>query len=212
MSDRPPSGNRSPLTTALAAEDGVGARDALTQARGDGEALEELARAAADGSRTAVELLVEELDGSGLVHALAARSLLDRSAVDDVAQDALISVALSIGSFNGTAKVTTWVHQIVRNRVVDHLRRQRATVPLPPDDLAPAARMSSMIATRATVRDALGALPELYRAPVTLRDVDGLSYDDIARRLGRNLGTVKVQISRGRAMLAASLRPTEMGE
>src|SRR5699024_12720403 len=58
---------------------------------------------------------------------------------------------------------TTLFRSIVRNRVVDHLRRQRATDPLPADDVGPGHRMSSMLATRATVREALAALPELYR-------------------------------------------------
>lgn len=165
-----------------------------------------LATAAADGSRLATELLVETLDDSGVARRFVRSSLLDETAVDDVSQDVLISVAGSVGSFRGGSKVTTWVHTIVRNRVVDHLRRQRATAPLPDDDLSPAQRMSSMIATRATVQDALATLPDLYREPVTLRDLEGLSYAEVAERLDRNVGTVKAQISRGRALLAGVLR------
>lgn len=103
------------------------------------------------------------------------------------------------------------MHRIARNRVVDHLRRQRATSPLPPEDLGPAERMSSIIATRATVRDVLAALPEPYREPVVLRDVEGLSYAEVGERLGRGVGTVKSQVSRGRALVAASLRGTDVG-
>lgn len=95
-------------------------------------------------------------------------ALLEESAVDDVTQDVLISAAAGIGRFRGEAKVTTWLHTIVRHRVVDHLRRQRATLPLPADDVGPAARMSSLLATRATVQAALAGLPELYRVPVAL--------------------------------------------
>src|SRR5699024_10159392 len=103
----------------------------------------------------ATELLVEVLDASGTVRRFAAGALLDQAAVDDVSQDALISVADSVGSYDGRSKVTTWVHSIVRRRVVDHLRRQRSTVPLEEHDVSPAARMSSIIATRATVHEAL---------------------------------------------------------
>lgn len=216
-SDRP--GAPSALREAILAGDPLRARRALSDLPDDGAdgggpgdqdgALEELARIAAEdgpGLPLAVELLIERLDGSGIVRRFAHAALLDQTAVDDVAQDALISIAGSIGSFGGASKFTTWVHRIVRNRVVDHLRRQRATAPLPPDDLGPAERMSSMIATRATVRDALAALPDHYRAPVTLRDLDGLTYEEIAEHLGRSLGTVKAQISRGRALVAAALR------
>lgn len=171
-----------------------------------GEALELLAGQAAAGSPLATELLVEQLDESGLIARFVRAALLDESAVEDVSQDCLISVAGSIRTFRGDSKVTTWVHQVVRNRVVDHLRRQRATTPLPEDQLSPAARMSSMIATRATVQQALAALPDLYRAPVTLRDLDGLTYAEVADRLDRNVGTVKAQVSRGRALVAATLR------
>ncbi|HLV04593.1 MAG TPA: RNA polymerase sigma factor [Actinomycetaceae bacterium] len=177
----------------------------------DPEVLDVLARAAADGgvgARLATELLVERLDASGVVRRFVRAALLDEAAVDDVTQDALISVAGSVHSFAGEAKVTTWVHRIVRHRVVDHLRRQRATSPLPPDDLAPAERMSSLIATRATLRDVLAGLPDRYRGPVTLRDVEGLPYTEVAERLGRSVGTVKSQVARGRALVAAALRST----
>src|SRR5699024_6839558 len=145
------------------------------------------ARSAGAGSTLATELLVEELDATGVVHRFVRGALVDEAAIDDVAQDALISVVASVGSYAGQSKFTTWVHRIVRNRVVDHLRRQRATSPLPAEDLGPAARMSSMIATRTTVREALAALPDLYREPVTLRDLDGLSYAEIAEQTGRSV-------------------------
>lgn len=194
------------LDTALDSGDGTAARAALrgTQAT-DADLLEHLARRAAAGSTLATELLLERLDESGVVRRFARGALFDDAAIDDVCQETLISVAGSIGGFRGEARVTTWVHRIVRHRVVDHLRRQRATAPLPPDDLAPSARISSMIATRATVQDALATLPERYRLPVTLRDIEGLPYAEIAERLSRSLGTVKSQVARGRALVAAGV-------
>lgn len=198
------------LTHALAAADSTLARRLCADAGAPPEEiLQTLAEQAAAGSPLAVELLVEELDTSGVVRRFVRSVLLDETAVDDVSQDALISVAGSIGSFRGGSKVTTWVHTIVRHRVTDHLRRQRAAAPLPPDDLSPSRRMSSMLATRATVRDALATLPDLYREPVALRDLEGLSYAEVAARLDRRVGTVKAQISRGRALVAAALGDQE---
>lgn len=175
------------------------------------DVLQVLAEHARDGSALATELLVEQLDESGVIRRFVRAALLDEVSVDDVCQDALISVAGSIGSFRGGSKVTTWVHTVVRNRVIDHLRRQRATAPLPENEQSPAQRMSSMLATRATVQAALAELPDLYREPVALRDVAGLSYAEVAERLDRNVGTVKAQISRGRAMVAASLGDEDWG-
>lgn len=190
------------LLAALRASDGVAARLRAAEVEQD-ERWAVLAGAAT--TPLAVELLIEELDASGTVRRFVRRLLLDEHAVDDVVQDSLVSVASSLAGFDGRSKVSTWVHQIVQRRVVDHLRRQRATTPLPADDLAPSARISSVIATRATVQGAVAALPELYREPVVMRDLHGLEYAEIAGRLDRSLGTVKSQIARGRALVAATL-------
>lgn len=201
------------LASAVDAGDPVQSRHALRAVppeHGD-NALALLAGRAAHGSALATELLVEQLDESGVIRRFVSSTLLDESAVDDVSQDVLISVAGSIQSFRGGSKVTTWVHSIVRHRVVDHLRRQRATTALPEDDLGPSQRMSSLLATRATVQAALAGLPDLYRAPVALRDLEGLSYAEVAERLDRNVGTVKAQISRGRALVASTLQGEEWG-
>lgn len=176
------------------------------------DALAVLARHARDCPEDplAAETFLETLDATGVVRRFAGGALLDQSAVDDVSQEALISIAASLGSYTGQSKVTTWVHSIVRRRVVDHLRRQRSTAPLT-EELSPAARMSSVIATRATVQQALDALPDLYREPVVLRDLQGHSYTEIAERLDRPVGTVKAQINRGRALVAAGLRGDDDG-
>lgn len=78
-------------------------------------------------------------------------TLFDDAAIDDLSQDTLISVASSIGSFKGGSAITTWAPHCP-HRVVDHFRRRRTTSALPPDDLATAARISSMIATRDSIR------------------------------------------------------------
>lgn len=155
--------------------------------------------------REALEILVAVLDGSGTLRRFAGRMLLDQSAIDDVVQDALISIVESIGSFRRGAKFTSWVYPIVQRRVADYLRRHREGVPLT-DELLPGERMSSIIAARTTVQQALAQLPELYREPVVLRDIEGRSYAEVAETLGRTIGTVKSQISRGRALVAGALR------
>ena len=176
----------------------------LREAGSTEHALDALAEYA-PAHRRALELLIEALDESRIVHRFAGRMLLDQNAIEDVAQDALISIVESIGSFRRGAKFTSWVYPIVQRRVADYLRKHRASVPLDEEPL-PGERMSSMIAARATVQQALASLPELYREPVVMRDIDGLSYGQIAEHLGRSLNTVKSHISRGRAMVAVALR------
>lgn len=184
--------------------------DALFNAGQIDDALQLTAEYLSEGGDV-VELFIEALDRSGTVHRFAGALLLDKSAVDDVAQDSLISIAQSANSYRGKGKVTTWVHSIVRNRVVDHIRRQRETVELT-EEVSPAARMSSIIATRSTVQTALESLPEKYRTVVVLRDIEGIPYADIAQQTGCSLGTVKSQISRGRAMVASRIQGLSAGE
>ncbi len=199
------------------------ARRQLGELRDDADheaALDVLARNAAQGSVLALEMLVEAVDRFGAARRAVRRFLVDDSAVDDVTQDTLITVARSIGSFRGEAKFTTWLYQVARNRAVDHLRRVRSTRPLPdgagdgegPEGLAPATaeRMSSIVASRQAVQQLLAELPERYRDAVTLRDVERLPYAEVATRLGRNVNTVKSHVARGRALLAARL--LERGE
>ncbi|SLM96093.1 RNA polymerase sigma-70 factor, ECF subfamily [Brachybacterium faecium] len=126
--------------------------------------------------------------------------LLDQHAVDDVSQEVLISIMGSIGQYRGVGKVSSWVHPIVKRRVADHLRKQRDSATL--DEAAlPAQRISSMVASRAAIRTAVAQLPEKYQAPLILRDLEQLPVAEIAARLDLPEGTVKAQISRGRAKL-----------
>jgi RNA polymerase sigma-70 factor, ECF subfamily len=201
-------GPASALDAAVAARDGLAARrivsDLVAGAHGDA-VVERLAMLAAAGSALAVELLVEVVDELGVARRAVRRFLLDEAAVDDVTQDTLITAAAAIASFRGEAKFTTWLYQVARNRAVDYVRRQRATVPLGDHEQSAAMRMSSLIASREAVRQLLERLPHGYQEAVRLRDVERLPYAEVAGRLGRNVNTVKSQVARGRALLAAML-------
>ena len=199
------------LSAALDAEDGLRARRHLDGVRAEGarrdEVVELLARRASAGSALAVELLVETVDGMGLARSAVHRVLVDEAAIEDVAQDTLIAVATSIRSFRGDAKFTTWLHQIARNRAIDHLRRQRATAPLDEHDMGDAQRISSVIASRETARQMVGRLQTPYREAVLLRDVEQASYAEVAEQLGITMNTVKSRVARGRALLARMIEP-----
>ena len=214
MGDPPtvPTGPSTRLAEALDAEDGSAARRVLGGLASTGEGQEAvpgladlLAGRAAAGSWLAVELLAESVDELDLARKAVRRLLVDEAAVDDVAQDTLVSMASSIRSFRGEARFTTWLYRIARNRVVDHLRRQRFAESLGDDDVGEAQRISSVIASRDAARALVARLPERYRHAVVLRDVERLSYTDAAQRLGLNVNTVKSHVARGRALLARAL-------
>lgn len=185
--------------------------------------------AAERGSETLDELLAElaqSSDASALdvllyaivYHRLAepgARSVVrDDHGVDEVMQDTLIGVASSLDSFRGEAKFTTWLYSVARFKALAY-RRRTTTSPDELDDnerVGDAGRISSMIAERTMVADAMTELPDHYREPVWMRDVGGLSYDDIAEKLDLKVNTVRSRISRGRALVAAQLTDlTDLG-
>ena len=170
--------------------------------------ISRVAARAADGDATALDELIESLDRSRTVHRMVGSMLLDLDAVDDVSQEVLISIMGSIRQYRGVGKFSTWVHPIAKRRVADHLRRQRDATALEETDL-PAQRFSSMVASRTALRAALAELPEKYQAPLILRDLEQLPVAEIAARLDLPEGTVKAQISRGRAKLETILGAIE---
>jgi RNA polymerase sigma factor (sigma-70 family) len=188
------------------AADRIGA--ALLAEDAEGALLGQVALAAAGGSATALDLLLSAIDQLPLLRAAIARLVLEPATVDDVAQDVLIAVAEKIAGFRGEAKFTTWLYQVARFKAIDHLRRQRDADSLD-EETAPGPteteRMSSLIASRTTIRDAIEALPEHYRTAVVLRDVERVPYAEIAELAGIPINTAKTRVARGRALLAGRL-------
>lgn len=175
--------------------------------RSTGAFVDELARLAAAGSAPAVELLIEAIDGLGLARSGVRGVLLDDGEAEDAAQDVLVAVAETIGSFRGESQFSTWLHQVARNKAVARLRLRTGPTVLGCDRAGDSQRISSMIASRQTVAAAVAGLPWRYRDAVVLRDLEGLSYAEVADRLGLPLNTARTRIARGRAILAGRLEP-----
>ena len=159
-----------------------------------------------------MELVLWAIDELGLARPAIRRLLVAEADVDEATQDVLVAVAETIGGYRGDARFTTWLHQVARFKAIAHLRRKGPpSVPPAGDDGASpvrpgdAARLSSVIATRASVAEILRALPAEYREPVVLRDLEQLPYDQIALRLDLKVNTAKSRVARGRALVAARL-------
>lgn len=184
---------------------------ALRDAGGDRDAqaalLDPLARLAGSGDANGLDALIWVVDALHLAHRSIARLVLDESDADDVAQEVLIAVAEHVGSYRGEARFTTWLHGVARNKAVAFLRRKRDDAVLG-EQTGDVARISSMIATRSMLDDAIAAIADPYREAVILRDIDGLSYEEVAERLGVKLNTVRTRIARGRALAAGHLAGT----
>lgn len=170
-----------------------------------GPLLDGLAAAAANGSSDALEVLLTAIDDRGLTGPALHRLVSDPALAADIDQEVLVAVARSIQQFEGSCRFSTWLYSLTRNVAVSQLRRQRPTGPLASDDLlghADARRMSSLVAERRDVHDAIAELPLAFRDAVILRDIRGLSYAEIAQHQGVTVNTVRSRLSRGRSLLA----------
>jgi RNA polymerase sigma-70 factor (ECF subfamily) len=139
----------------------------------------------------------------------------------DVAQEAFVKAYSSLSSFKGEASFGTWMHRIVVNLAIDCLRRRRRSdagmyddrLAAPEDGEAGIAAPDSPEAAletqqvRRLLASGIQALPPAHRAVLVLREVEGLSYDDIARAVGCSLGTVMSRLFYARRKLQKILRP-----
>ena len=136
---------------------------------------------------------------------------------EDLAQDIFLKIFKALGTFDRRANFQTWIISISRNLCIDHyrsVRKERQTIARDVDssELQPATTDRGPYAQaehqdlRAQLRQALEALPLTLRTAVVLRDLQELSYQEIADRLGLPEGTVKSRINRGRIELAHQLK------
>ena len=136
---------------------------------------------------------------------------------EDLTQDIFLKIFKALATFDRRANFQTWIISISRNLCIDHyrsVRKERQTMArdIEMSDLQPASRERGPYAVaehqdlRAMLRQALEALPATLRTAVVLRDLQELSYQEIADKLGLPEGTVKSRINRGRIELAEQIR------
>lgn len=169
----------------------------------DDATLRRAVRGDADAARRMVELY------QARVFALVSRMLSGRgrATIEDIAQDTFLVVFRQLSQFDprGSAKLSTWILTIAARRAIDELRKRRpvllAEVPERSSVDDRPQRRELALAIEAALRD---LSPEL-RAAFLLREYHGLDYDEIARALQIELGTVKSRLSRARAGLRERL-------
>lgn len=172
------------------------------------------------GDHTAFDLIVRHY--SGMVFALAAR-LVGPWEAEEIVQETFLRAWRGLESFRGDASLKTWLYTIALNRARARqgtLARMRMVFTSPrvnaeddqpwpgdeaPDPSASPEEQAVALEQRANLRKAIRNLPEEFRTAVVLRDLEGLSYDDIARVLNVPIGTVRSRIARGRAALVEEL-------
>jgi len=136
---------------------------------------------------------------------------------EDLTQDIFLKIFKALATFDRRANFQTWIISISRNLCIDHyrsVRKERQTMArdVEMSDLQPASKDRGPYAAaehqdlRAMLRQALETLPATLRTAVVLRDLQELSYQEIADRLGLPEGTVKSRINRGRIELGVQLK------
>lgn len=170
------------------------------------------------GDINAYEQLVTRYEKS--VYNLALRMTDNAEDAADMAQEAFIKAYNSLGSFRGDSKFSVWLYRIVSNVCLDFLRKQSrrpamslsvedddgedVQLDVPDESMSPESLLERKL-TRESVRAGLARLPEDYRQILLLRELQGLSYDEIAQTLDVGVGTVKSRIFRAREKLCAFL-------
>ena len=188
---------------------------------GDREIDQQLVERAQRGDKSAFELLVAKYQRK-LVRLLS-RFIRDPTEVEDVAQEAFIKAYRALPSFRGDSAFYTWLYRIGINTAKNYLVAMGRRAPTVseiesadsegseesgqvPDYNTPENElMSRQIAE--TVNRAVEDLPEELRTAITLRELEGLSYEDIAAIMNCPIGTVRSRIFRAREAIAEKLRP-----
>lgn len=174
-----------------------------------------LIKKAKKGDSAAFSALMEQ--HFAMIYNLALRMSGNPDDASDLTQEVMIKLFKNIGAFEGKSKFSTWVYRVASNTCLDELRKikRKKTVSLDTEyetedgsvgyeaeDTAPTPDVSAERSELKTiVAKAVSRLGEEYRTAVILRDINGLSYTEIAEVIGCSVGTVKSRISRGRANL-----------
>ena len=179
----------------------------------------ELVAQAKAGDQDAFEQLV--LDNQNRIYSLAVRLTGNRDEGVDLAQEAFLKAWQGLASFQGESSFSTWVYRLATNVCIDYLRKQarrrdvEQVVSLDDEERSwaepadysqdPQRHLEQAELSRALARG-LEALPEHQRKILVMRELSGLSYQEIGQALEWDLGTVKSRLARARLALRKILR------
>jgi RNA polymerase sigma-70 factor (ECF subfamily) len=180
----------------------------------------ELVKRVQAGDTAAFDILVQKYQHK--VINLVGRFVSDHSECQDIAQDAFIKSFKAINSFRGDSQFYTWLYRIAANTAKNYLASRARKSPGYTVDVEDAehfegesglkeyATPENLLLTdeiKKTVFGAIERLPEDLKSAITLREIDGLSYEEIAQVMDCPIGTVRSRIFRARDVIDKELRP-----
>ena len=182
---------------------------------------QQLVERAQRGDKRAFELLVEKYQRK--LARLLSRLIRDPNEVEDVTQEAFIKAYRALPSFRGDSAFYTWLYRIGINTAKNYLVAMGRRAPTSTEVEAEEAEgleggellrdintPESLLLTKEigdTVNAAIEALPEELRSAIQLRELEGMSYDEIAKLMDCPIGTVRSRIFRAREAIAGRLKP-----
>ena len=133
------------------------------------------------------------------------RRIPDPSIVDDLVQEVFLKVQSKVATLKDETRLQSWLYQITRNTMMDYFRGQKPEEELPDTPDLPEAEVSHVLEELAEcVRPMMDALPEEYRLPLLLSDLEGLPQKEVAERLGLSLSAAKSRVQRARDRLKSA--------
>lgn len=188
---------------------------------GEREVDQQLVVRAQHGDQKAFGLLVSKYQRK--LARLLSRLIRDPAEVEDVAQETFIKAYRALGNFRGDSAFYTWLYRIGINTAKNYLVSQGRRAPTRTDfdseeaetfedgdllrDINTPERMLLSKQIGETVNSAMEDLPEDLRTAIMLREIEGMSYEDIAKMMDCPIGTVRSRIFRAREAVAEKLRP-----
>ena len=180
----------------------------------------ELVKRVQSGDLGAFDILVQKYQHK--VINLVGRFVSDSTECQDIAQDAFIKAFRAIDSFRGDSQFYAWLYRIAANTAKNHLASRARKSPAYSVDVEDAEHFEgesglkefdnpeNLLLTdeiKATIFDAIERLPDDLKSAITLREIDGLSYEEIAEVMDCPIGTVRSRIFRARDVIDKELRP-----
>ena len=150
------------------------------------------------------------------VMGVAVRMLGDRAEAEDLAQDVFVKVYHALNGFRGESLFSTWLYRITANSCLNHRKKQKHEIQLargfdglaliPSDGASNPHSLLEKKELTLLLEKAIQALPRERRIILILRDIEGLSYEQIGETLGVELGTVRSRLHRARLEVQASIK------
>lgn len=172
------------------------------------------------GDKAAFDVLVQKYQSK--IIQLANRYVHDQDEAMDIAQEAFIKAYKALGRFRGDSAFYTWIYRIAINTAKNHLVASSRRPPRADIDAAEAEQYDSATGLKEyatpermllkdeikeTIAGAIESLPDDLRTAITLRELEGMSYEEIAQAMDCPIGTVRSRIFRARDAIDGKLKP-----